>query len=131
MKQNLIRCQEILDKWNAEPLLMRHTKPVSMNEALEVFKTHLQARYSAITSGGKEIHTLLKNTNKSLKVSKGAVDWKAYVDFINSIAIEGICDVVNISLQALHAEIDKDTVEKEDKCVFVCCNLTESAGMCY
>ena len=117
MKQNLVRCQEILDDWNAEPLLMRHSKPVSVAEALDVFKSHLQSRYSVITTGGKEIHVLLKKTNKALKVSKGAVDWKAYVDFINNIAVEGICDVVNISLKSLHAEIDKEIVEKEDKSV--------------
>ena len=115
MKQNLVKCEEILDVWNAEPLLMRHSKPVTAEEALDVFKSHLQSRFSVITSGGKDIHALLKQTNKTLKVSKGAVDWKAYVDFINNIAVEGICEVVNISLKALHAEIDKEVVEKEDK----------------
>ena len=50
-------------------------------------------RYHVIKEGGSEIHKLLKDTNKQLKVSQGLPDWKAYVDFINNIVVGGLVQV--------------------------------------
>ena len=38
---------------------------------------------------GNEIHLLMKDTNKKLKVSQGLPDWKAYLDFVNDIIVGG------------------------------------------
>lgn len=42
-------------------------------------------RCAAIREGGLELHKLLKETNRKLKVSAGLPDWKNYVDFFNSL----------------------------------------------
>lgn len=54
-------------------------------------------RCAAIGEGGQELHELLKDTNRKLKVSAGLPDWKNYVDFFNSLV-------------GLTAELDSDTV---------------------
>lgn len=45
----------------------------------------MRDRCAAIREGGLELHKLLKDTNRKLKVSAGLPDWKNYVDFINSL----------------------------------------------
>lgn len=50
------------------------------------FPLHLALdRCAAISEGGQELHELLKDTNRKLKVSAGLPDWKNYVDFFNSL----------------------------------------------
>lgn len=52
-----------------------------------------QQRYHVIKEGGNEIHKLVKETNKKLKVSAGHPDWKAYVDYINDTIVMGLVQV--------------------------------------
>lgn len=47
--------------------------------------TVLSFRCAAIREGGLELHKLLKETNRKLKVSAGLPEWKNYVDFVNSL----------------------------------------------
>ena len=47
-------------------------------------------RCAAIREGGLELHKLLKETNRKLKVSVGLPEWKNYVDFVNSLVRTGI-----------------------------------------
>lgn len=47
--------------------------------------TVLHDRCVVIREGGLELHKLLKDTNRKLKVSAGLPDWKNYVDFFNSL----------------------------------------------
>ena len=46
-------------------------------------------RINAMLRAGNEIHLLMKDTNKKLKVSQGLPDWKAYLDFVNNIVVGG------------------------------------------
>ena len=62
-------------------------------------------RYHIIKEGGSEIHKLLKDTNKKLKVSQGLPDWKAYVDFINNIVVGGLVQVIIVSLEILEQQV--------------------------
>ena len=48
----------------------------------------VQLRIMGMVDGGKDIHNLLKDSSEVLKVSKVAPTWKAYVDFVNNIALK-------------------------------------------
>ena len=50
---------------------------------------HHNYRCAAIREGGLELHKLLKETNRKLKVSAGLPEWKIYVDFVNSVVRTG------------------------------------------
>ena len=50
----------------------------------------LEARQKDVTDTGKDVHSYLKASNEVLKVSKGAPAWRAYVEYINGILVNGI-----------------------------------------
>ena len=74
----------------------------------------LTQRYGHIREGGGEIHKLLRDTNRKLKVSQGLPDWKAYVDFVNNIVVGGLKRVVVCSCVALEAQLDPAYLAKHN-----------------
>ena len=49
-----------------------------------------------------------------MKVSQGLPDWKAYVDFINSIIVSGLVDVTVVSLEQLECNLNEDYITKNN-----------------
>ena len=82
--------------------------------------------FSKIKDGGKTIHKLLKGSNKILKVSQGLPDWKAYVDFVNNIVVDGLAKVVIASLNFIE-QTDPEILKKKDK--FLCRNRIGSKSV--
>lgn len=70
-------------------------------------------RCAAIRDGGQELHKLLKDTNRKLKVSAGLPDWKNYVDFVNSLVVQGLIKVVAVSLSTLNQQISQAYIVKQ------------------
>lgn len=60
--------------------------------------------HNLISDGGKEITKLLSSSNRTLKVSKGAPAWKAYVDYIGDIVIDGLVECIIASVHRLTAQ---------------------------
>ena len=60
--------------------------------------------HSLISDGGKEITKLLSSSNRTLKVSKGAPAWKAYVDYIGDIVIDGLVECIIASVHRLTSQ---------------------------
>lgn len=60
--------EELLRDWASEPLLVRKSKPVTPKQFQEQFDTRRKARMEVIAAGGKEIHKLMKDTVRKLKV---------------------------------------------------------------
>lgn len=73
----------------------------------------LLLRCAAIREGGQELHKLLKDTNRKLKVSAGLPDWKNYVDFVNSLVVQGLIKVVAVSLCTLNQQISQAYIAKQ------------------
>jgi dynein heavy chain len=105
LKSNLDEVEEKLKFWAREPLIRRTNRPVSPEEFDQDHKTYRHARYPEVSHGGKDIHSLLKDSNRVLKVSQGLPDWKAYVDFVNNMVLDGLARVVVVSLEFLHGQI--------------------------
>ena len=74
----------------------------------------LAARYAEISEGGKEVHKLLLSSNRVLKVSKGAPIWKAYVEFMNDILIDGLARTVANSLKYLNDQQDPQQIHENE-----------------
>ena len=95
LKANMRAIQEVLNHWVENPLMKRKASKTYLPEEFEEeHAQQLAARYAEITEGGKEIHKLLLSSNRVLKVSKGAPIWKAYVEFINDIVVDGLARTV-------------------------------------
>ncbi|CAK9053428.1 Dynein beta chain, partial [Durusdinium trenchii] len=91
MKGNLRSISGILSQWCKEPIISRAkgSKPMALDEFDLKHKERVGMRMMTQSEGGKEIHKFVKDSSEALKVSKVASNWKAYVDFVNNIVIEG------------------------------------------
>jgi dynein heavy chain len=114
MKNNLRGVHEQLTLYN-KPLLVRKTKPVAKDEFEREHKNYVKEKYGEIKEGGKSIHGMVKDTNKVLKVSNASNDWRAYVDFVNNVVVDGLAKIVHNSLDFLFEQIDPATIAKDDK----------------
>ncbi|CAE7211087.1 ODA4 [Symbiodinium pilosum] len=108
MKGNLRKISGILSQWCRESMLERKrgAKPVSVEEFEQNHKARVGVRLMNMTDGGKEIHRYVKDSSESLKISKSAGTWKAYVDFVNNVVIEGFVSAIAVSLQYLCEILD-------------------------
>ncbi|CAM9131888.1 unnamed protein product, partial [Ectocarpus fasciculatus] len=114
MKENLRSVTEQLQSYK-KPLMQRKAKPMVKDEFDREHKLLLKDRYSEIKEGGKAIHNMVKDTNKALRVSNASSDWRAYVDFVNNVVVDGLGNIVYNSLEYLYDQIDPQCITKEDK----------------
>ncbi|GAB9467560.1 hypothetical protein Gpo141_00004900 [Globisporangium polare] len=115
MKTHQARVNELLEAWSAPPLLFeRKTKALSVDEFDELQRTLCQQKYHLIKEGGNEIHRLLKDTLKTLRVSQGSPDWRAYVDYVSGMVEDGLTRVVIQSLRHLRDQLDPKRIENDD-----------------
>jgi dynein heavy chain, axonemal len=114
MKDNMRSLNDQLASYS-KPLLQRKNKPAIKEEFEREHKNMIKERYTDIKEGGKAIHTMVKETNKVLRVSNASQDWRAYVDFVNNIVVDGLSKVVRNSLEYLLDQIDPAVIAKDDK----------------
>jgi dynein heavy chain len=114
MKDNLKKVNTTLSSYN-RPLLIRKNKPVIKDEFEREHKNLVKERYSEIKEGGKAIHTMVKDSNKVLRVSNASNDWRAYVDFVNNVVVDGLAQVLRTSLEYLYDQIDPASIQRDDK----------------
>ena len=111
LKGNLKRIQQICDSWKQHPIFDRGPKTAMVTDFVVSQKKFRQQRVQAIKENGQEIHRLLKDTNKKLKVSQGLPDWKSYIDFVNNIVVSGLVDVQCVSVKALANQLSAKHME--------------------
>ena len=114
MKDNMRSVTDQLASYS-RPLLQRKNKPALKDEFEREHKNMIKERYSDIKEGGKTIHTKVKETNKVLRVSNASQDWRAYVDFMNNIVVDGLTKIVRNSLDYLLDQIDPAVIARDDK----------------
>ncbi|CAM9358663.1 unnamed protein product [Ascophyllum nodosum] len=107
MKGGLKRLETTMRTWSSQPLFERGPKMSTPENFEHMQKKVVARRCAAIREGGLELHELLKDTNRKLKISAGLPDWKNYMDFVNSLVIQGLVKVVVVSLAALNQEMSQ------------------------
>jgi dynein heavy chain len=113
MKDNLRSINDQLRTYN-KPLLQRKAKPIAKDEFEKEHKNYDKERYTEIKEGGKVIQTMVKDTNKELRVSNASNDWRSYVDFVNNVVVDGLSNIVQTSLSYLYDQISPEFIAKED-----------------
>jgi dynein heavy chain, axonemal len=63
-------------------------------------------RLEDIKNQGKEIHKALKDSADNIKPDKKGVNWLAYVDYVNSLVIEGITTGIIKSMSFMADQIN-------------------------
>jgi len=98
MKNNLEKIENILKLWAKKPLIERKSKPMVPEDFIQQHMALVATKHNEISTQGKEISKLLKDTCDNLKISKSSKEWKAYVDYVNEIVIEGLAHVIKSSM---------------------------------
>uniref|UniRef100_A0A8B9IAP8 Dynein axonemal heavy chain 9 n=1 Tax=Anser brachyrhynchus TaxID=132585 RepID=A0A8B9IAP8_9AVES len=99
-KNNVEEIQTIVRSWGS-PIFERKDGKKESLLSLEDCKDRLEKRYSLIRESGLRIHSLLKE-NQSLLTADPASDvWKAYVDYVDEIVLDGFFTAIESSLKYL------------------------------
>eukprot|EP00929_Paragymnodinium_shiwhaense_P077084 TRINITY_DN3967_c0_g3_i3.p1 TRINITY_DN3967_c0_g3~~TRINITY_DN3967_c0_g3_i3.p1 ORF type:complete len:4541 (+),score=1544.66 TRINITY_DN3967_c0_g3_i3:127-13749(+) len=114
LKGNLRKVSAVLAKWCQTPLLERKQKPMSPEDFETGHKAQVGVRLMTIAEDGKELHKLVKDSSEALKVSKVASTWKAYVDFVNNIIIEGYVAAIAVSMQYVCELLDPLSIARNE-----------------
>ncbi|GLE01103.1 hypothetical protein PINS_up009916 [Pythium insidiosum] len=115
LRAHQTRVTELLAQWLAPPLLFeRKNKPLPVAEFEELQRALCQQKYQQLKDGGNEIHRLLKDAIKVLRVSTGSPDWRAYVDYVSARVEDGLTAVVVQSLTHLRDQLDPRRIEHDD-----------------
>ena len=94
LKGNLKHIEETVNKWAAAPMFERVSKPMLLPDFLALQKTTRDSKVAVVKEAGAEIHKLMKETSKKLKISQGLPDWKSYVEFVNNVVVDGLIQAV-------------------------------------
>ncbi|NXL65574.1 DYH9 protein, partial [Chordeiles acutipennis] len=104
-KNNVEEIQTIVRLW-VLPIFERKDGKRESVLSLEDCQDRLERRYSLIRESGLRIHSLLKE-NQSLLLADPASDiWKAYVDYVDEIVLDGFFSAIECSLKYLLENTD-------------------------
>lgn len=104
MKDNVVKMHAMMDLWKT-PLFERKNKTMTPEDLENTHSSVVMARLDDIKVHGKDIQKLVKDTTESIKPDKKSSQWLAYVDYLNSLVIEGITVGINASLAYLANQI--------------------------
>ncbi|KAM9371423.1 dynein axonemal heavy chain 9-like [Phaethornis superciliosus] len=104
-KNNAEEIQTIVRSW-VMPIFERKDGKKESLLCLEDYRDRLERRYSLIRESGLRIHLLVKE-NQSLFLADPASDvWKAYVDYMDEIVLDGFFTAIECSLRYLLENTD-------------------------
>ncbi|XP_071673923.1 dynein axonemal heavy chain 9-like [Patagioenas fasciata] len=104
-KNNVEEIQTIVGSW-ASPIFVRRDCKRESLLSLEDCQDRLERRYSLVREAGQRIHLLVKE-NQSLLLADPASDiWKAYVDDVDEIVLDGFFTAIECSLKYLLENTD-------------------------
>ena len=104
MKNNVSKIGQIMETW-CKPLFERK-KTQEPDSVMQFHSASVEPRRDDIRAGGKEIHKLMRDTMDNIKPDKKGYVWLQYVDYVNTLVIEGITIAINSSMEYLGEQIN-------------------------
>jgi dynein heavy chain len=115
IKTNVKDTQGVLKGFTDQLMIDRNnTKTYTIDQFQEMLKKTIATRYQVIQKGGEMIHEHLSNSNKVLKVNKSNENWRRYVDYVNQIVVEGLCEVTLASARYFKNQVDEAFLNNHD-----------------
>ncbi len=115
IKNNVLDTRKVLQSFNEQLMIDRNvTKTYTMEQWQESIKKSIATRYGVIQKGGTMIHEQLGNSNEILKVKNSNKHWRDYVDYVNDIVVEGLCEVALASSRYLMNQVDEQWLTQND-----------------
>ena len=98
-KDNVEEVQKIMAMWSKQPLFVRM---IGKNESLlqlDDREERLRRRYEEIEKAAEQIHGLLKENLELFKADAESDIWKAYVDYVDDMVVDGFFSLIHCSLK--------------------------------
>ena len=100
-KDNVEKIQKIMATWSKVPLFERKEGKNESLLNLEDRPDRLNKRYGEIAKEGDAIHALLKENLDLFKADADTDIWKAYVDYVDEMVVDGFFNTIHCSLRFL------------------------------
>ena len=108
--------ERLIASWLDEPMFQRKQRSVDRDEFERNLKVAMRERYERIKSSGREILAAVKSAGKILRTTASPEHWKAYVDFINGVVLDGLTSTACESLAVLQRELQARATEGAAEC---------------
>nr|P39057.1 RecName: Full=Dynein beta chain, ciliary [Heliocidaris crassispina]BAA00827.1 dynein beta-heavy chain [Heliocidaris crassispina] len=105
-KDNVDRIKKIMAEWTKQPLFERKELKKESLLALDDRQDRLKKRYAEITTAGEKIHSLMKENLDLFKAEASSDIWKAYVDYVDDMVIDGFFNCIHCTLTYLLENTD-------------------------
>ncbi len=100
-KDNVELIQKVMATWSKCPLFERKEGKNESLLNLDDRPDRLKKRYDEIEQAGERIHTLLKENLDLFKADSETDIWKAYVDYVDEMVVDGFFNTIHYSLKFL------------------------------
>lgn len=105
MKQNVCKVETVMDTWK-KPLFERRAKTAEPDLVATIHNAAVELDRDSIKGQGKEIQKLMKDTLDHIKPDKKGQAWLNYVDYVNSLIIDGVTEAINASMEYMADQIN-------------------------
>ncbi|XP_071954573.1 dynein beta chain, ciliary-like [Antedon mediterranea] len=100
-KDNIESIKKIMEEWSKVALFERKENKTDSLLSLEDRESKITKRYNEITVAGEKIHALVKENLDLFKADASSDIWKAYVDFLDDMVVDGFFNCIHCSLNFL------------------------------
>jgi len=108
-KEKVKLIEKIMSTWTSTPLFDRTDEKGSTLLMLRDREERTRKRYEDIENAGLKIHALLEENLALLQADPTSDMWKAYVDFIDELVVDGFFKIVHCSIDFLLVSTDPST----------------------
>ena len=109
-KDNVEQIQKVMATWTKLPLFERKEGKNETLLNIDDRDDRLRKRYEEIAKAGEQIHNLLKDNLEKFKADGESDNWKAYVDYIDEMVVDGFFNTIHCSLKFMleNTEVKQD-----------------------
>ncbi|XP_078609718.1 dynein beta chain, ciliary-like isoform X2 [Branchiostoma floridae x Branchiostoma japonicum] len=100
-KTNLENVQKIMEQWCTAPLYERKDGKETSLLNLDDREERLAKRYAETKESGNKIHDLVKENLGFFKAEEDTDIWRAYVDYVDDMVVDGFFNAIHCSLNFL------------------------------
>ncbi|BFZ02963.1 hypothetical protein BsWGS_06002 [Bradybaena similaris] len=98
-KDNVEEIKKIMTTWSKTPLFERKDEKYDCLLQVDDKSDRINKRYADIKLAGDSIHSLVKQNLEYFKADVNTDIWKAYVDYIDEMVVDGFFNTIRCSLQ--------------------------------
>ncbi|XP_071813348.1 dynein beta chain, ciliary-like isoform X2 [Apostichopus japonicus] len=108
-KDNVEQMKKIMEDWSKLPLFERKELKNDALLSLDDREERLNKRYADVTTSGEKIHSLMKENLELFRGDAGTDTWKAYVDYLDDMVVDGFFNCIQCSLNYMLENTDTKT----------------------